>query len=683
MFTQFMVTCSEGLEPLLADELQSFGHTIVNIARNTLLVQGGVEQAYRTCLWSRLASRVLCPLFNATELSPETLTPWVASLPWEDHFPAEATLAVRASLAPGVNWPQQLTALRVKDGYVDRFRELTGGRPPVDPRCPQVPLYIHVDEQQVTVGLDLSADSLHKRHLRTRVLAAPIKENLAAAMLFISGWPGQPGHYEELIDPMCGAGTLLLEALMMVADHAPGLQRQHWGFTSWHYHQPEVWQNLLEEAQQRRQAARTRPWPRIIGCDAAREAIDVTRENLKAAGYGADVELRQQPLADLPASEGTGLVVTNPPYGERLGDEAHARWLYQALGRLCRQRRPGQMVTTIAPQIDWLDGMGLEHRRTERVSHGGLPRYFRVARAQPWVKRSKPLQPPVLPSMTSFQEQILSSWQTLQTQGERYGRLYDGQQKDLSLRVDVYDDVLSVIEFDTAQAPVFNHALAALREVLGAQRDQVRLGRAGREPRPDWHNLDDQGLIYRLDLARSDDAGLQLPLQLLYCHVLKKQPERCLHLFCHNATLALQIKHQGGYVQGWEPRPYWPDWAREQWALNGWAEDNLALECGDLQALLGTMPRQDMIIVTPPKSHHAEQRRQGFRWRDVQETWVNSLMTRLAPGGELWFVVDEKSFQLSETLQQRFNLHEHHLLPASCFSLRGHLRFFGNAPCNP
>ncbi|NNM50996.1 MAG: hypothetical protein HKM02_02060 [Pseudomonadales bacterium] len=680
MFTQFMVTCSEGLEPLLADELQSFGHTIVNIARNTILVQGHLEQAYRTCLWSRLASRVLCPLFSSTELSPDALTGWVASLPWEDHFPAEASLAVRASLAPGVAWPQQLTALRVKDGYVDRFRELTGDRPPVDPRQPQVPLYIHVEAQAVTVGLDLSADSLHKRHLRTRVLAAPIKENLAAALLCLSGWPGKAGQFEELIDPMCGSGTLLLEALMMVADHAPGLQRQHWGFTAWHHHQPEVWQNLLEEAHQRRQAARTRPWPRLTGCDAAREAIEVTRENLKAAGYAADVQLLVQPLAELPESTCTGLVITNPPYGERLGDEAHSRWLYQALGRLCRQRRPSQVVTTIAPQVDWLDGMSLEHMRTERVSHGGLPRYMRVARAQAWVRRTKQLNPQVLATMTAFQEQVLSSWQALQVQGERCGRLYDGQLKDLSLRVDVYDDLLSVIEFDATQAAVFTPTLIALREVLGVQRDQVRLGRAGREARPDWQSIEDKGLLYRLDLARSDDPGLQLPLTGLYQHVLQRQPQRCLHLFCHNASLAMQIKHQGGYVQGWEPRPYWPDWAREQWALNGWADDSLAIECGDLNAMLGTLPRQDVILLTPPKSHHAEQRRQGFRWRDVQESWIASLMARLTPGGELWLVVDEKSFQLSDTLQQRFAMREHDLLPASCFSLRGHLRFYGNAP---
>ena len=680
MFYDLMITCSEGLELMLADELQSFGHEILFRQRHGVQSRATLETAYRTCLWSRLASRVLLPLYSSALTEPEALTPWIRSLNWKEHFQATATMAVRARVDPGVAWPEQLTALRVKDGYMDYWRDQCDSRPEVDPVNPDVLLYIHVGSRTIDVGLDLSGDSLHKRGLRTRSVSAPLKETLAAALLRQSGWPHP--DLRQLIDPMCGSGTLLLEALMLLTDHAPGLQRGHWGFRAWSGHDESLWQTLTAEAEQRRRREPVADDPIILAGDASLYAIDMTRKNLIDSGYAPWVQLRHQSLAQLPESQEQGLIVCNPPYGERLSEPREAALLYQALGRLSRLRCPRHRLTVIAPDITWLDRMGMEPKQTQRVNNGDRVCYIRTLTAPPPSKTPPPVQPPLTSihadasEMSPWQKQIGQAWQQHCLSGQSMGRIYDQQLTDYPLRIDRYGHHLCVIEMRPMPQPLFNSALAELRQLLGIKRQQIRLGRAGHTPEPDWQQYEDKGTSYLLDVSRSDDAGMQLPLQRLYTHLQDIAPRNCLHLFSHNSTLALQLLPGRTYTQQWEPRPGWPSWARQQWALNGYATDDMALEERPVAEWLTQLPRQDCILLTPPKSHYAEQKRQGFRWRDVQDTWIQSLSRHLSPSGELWMAIDEKSFQLSTTLQTELHMQEKDMLPESCSSQRGHLRFF-------
>ncbi len=661
------ITCAEGLESLLADELQSFGHTIQVKHKKLVQVETDIEGAYRCCLWTRLASRVYLPLFETQTMPANQLSSWVRTLPWDQHFHADATLAVRARVEPALDWPQQLTALRIKDGYVDFWRDRTGDRPNVSTEQPDVPLLVHVGKEQTTLYLDLSVESLHRRYLRTHIGDAPIKETLAAAMLMRAGWPGKAAM--TLLDPLCGSGTVLLEALMMLADHAPGLQRHHWGFLAWKGHQPAIWSQLLAEAQSRR-IAKAPEGCRILGRDASADALRATRSNVVAAGYSDWVDLQVRPLSELDVLHEPGILVTNPPYGDRIGDEDRAPLLYQALAERMRQRCPQLISCVIAPRIEWLDRMGLTADASMRVHNGAEICYIRLAHLTASGRTPLPVGPVEPVSDHPLAVALQAGWREAEIV-----RIYDHHCHQWPLRVDRYGPWFNVIELTAMPKEQWQEAMQIIRSTLGLQRDQIRIARAGHAPRPDWLVVQLESISYQLDCARSDDAGLQLPLRRLYQHVIDRNPQRVLHLFSHNSSLALRLARPDCFVQQWEPRPHWPAWAHRQWALNGFDPDLMHLRHEDPDQWIHLLSKLDFVLITPPKSHYAEQKRQGFRWRDVHLDWFNRVIRQLNPGGQIWLAVDEKSFQPDPALL-RAGLQEQNLLNEGCHSLSGHLRFF-------
>ncbi len=661
------ITCAEGLEGLLADELQSFGHMILVKHKKVVQVETDQEGAYRCCLWSRLASRVYMPLFETATLPADQISAWVRTLPWDQHFEADATLAVRARIDSGLDWPQQLTALRIKDGYVDFWRDRTGIRPNVLTEQPDVPLLVHVGKERTTLYLDFSVESLHRRHLRIHIGDAPIKETLAAAMLRRAGWPNTT--FKKLLDPMCGSGTVLLEALMMLADHAPGLQRQHWGFLAWKGHDSDLWTRIVDEASSRRQYQPKEGY-HVLGRDASADAIRATRNNLEAAGYSEWVDLAVRPLAELDTLHDRGLMVTNPPYGDRLGDEDSAPLLYQALAERMRQRCPEFYSCVIAPRIEWLDRMGMTTDANMRVHNGAEICYIRLCHGTPVVRSIISFGPVEPRAEHALAEALYLGWRD-----SEIVRIYDHYCREWPLRVDRYGDLFNVVELTAMPREQWQEAMNIIRSTLNLQRDHIRIARAGHAPRPDWQVVQLASVTYQLDCARSDDAGLQLPLHRLYQYVIDRKPQRVLHLFSHNSSLSLQLAHPDCFVQQWEPRPHWPAWAKRQWALNGFDPALLHLRHEDPDRWLHLLPKQDMVLITPPKSHYAEQKRQGFRWRDVHAEWFSRLSRQLTPGGQIWLAVDEKSFQPDPHLLKA-GLQERDFLQEGCHSLKGHLRFF-------
>lgn len=651
----YSISCSEGLEFWLAEELQELGLSVIERGRAYVLAQGELAAAYRAVLWSRLASRVLMPFYRTSMRDLDELTPWVRSLPWEQHFPSTATLSVRASTGGMSGWPAQLCALKCKDGYVDRMRQESGARPSVDPDQAQVPLFLHAEAGEVVVGLDLSGGSLHRRGWRIQVGAAPIKETLAAAMLRMSGWPGR---YQRIVDPLCGSGTLLLEAWMMAADTAPGLLRhERVGFLHWHYHEPEAWQSLLQEARERAERGQQTLSLSFVGRDADASVLKLAEANLHS--LRGHLQLQQASLHDFPDLAEDSLIICNPPYGERLSADDSARALYQALGRLTRLHAPGAGLTVIAPSAEILDVLALEALQSGRFQHGGILRYVRhglIRAAKP-----TPVLTPVLSPEEPWLQEVLSAWQE---RSAPVACLYDAH----DVRIEYYGALLKVVVQDE-QSP-WSSRLAPLRALFAARKEQLRLARSSRSDQHDWQDVEIAGQIYRLDMGRTDDSGWHLPLQGLYAHLQARAPRRVLHLFVGNASLALRLPQ--AQVLCWDRRPAMQSWAQIQWALNGYAPSDLAWLQGDPLEILADREPFDCIVITPPHSHHAEQKRQGFRWREQHIPWTRHLRHLLKSGGELWWALDEKGFHPHPDS----TLIEHDLLPVGLHRLRGHLRFF-------
>ena len=254
------VTTPAGTADLAAEELAACGVTEIKVERGGVACVGSLEQAYRACLWSRVANRVLLKIGEFPAPTPEALYDGVRGIDWGEHLTVDGTLAVDATSTSSAITHTQFAALKTKDGIVDQFRERTGARPSVDVDSPDVRVNLHLARDVATLDVDLAGESLHRRGYRGAQGAAPLKENLAAAVLLRAGWQklvGEEGEGEVgFVDPMCGSGSLAIEAALIAADVAPGLLRNEFGFLRWRGHDESVWQRLLTEAAERRAAAR-------------------------------------------------------------------------------------------------------------------------------------------------------------------------------------------------------------------------------------------------------------------------------------------------------------------------------------------------------------------------------------------------------------------------------------------
>lgn len=307
-------TAARGTEDLLAEELGELGAKKVRQDRGGVRFLASLDEALTVCLWSRVAMRVLYPLAEAEARGAEGLYDAAAAVAWEEHLTPDSTFAVEATLRDSEHTHSGFVALKVKDALVDRLRQKLGARPDVDPKDPAMRVVAHLAGERLSLSLDLCGEPLHRRGYRVRPTPAPLKENLAAALLRAARYTGE----EHFADPMCGSGTLVIEAGLIARRRAPAIGRT-FAVERWP-HQGARARELLADL---RADARRNERPvgvRLLGCDKDPEALDAARRNVLAARLGDEVELEEaDALGPLGLPEEGGLLVSNPPYGDRLG----------------------------------------------------------------------------------------------------------------------------------------------------------------------------------------------------------------------------------------------------------------------------------------------------------------------------------------------------------------------------
>jgi 23S rRNA (guanine2445-N2)-methyltransferase / 23S rRNA (guanine2069-N7)-methyltransferase len=339
---EFFVTTAKGMEDLLLQELSGLGIGSVTKGRGGVSFRGTIREAYRVCLGSRIANRVLLPLKTFFAPHEDRLYSGIRQIRWASHFTENNTIAVDFASSQSKITHTQYGALKVKDAIVDQFRDETGTRPSVSVVQPDIQVNVYIFKDEATVSLDLSGESLHRRGYRQEGANAPLKENLAAALLMSAGWPLGPDT--AFLDPMCGSGTLGLEAALMAGNIAPGLGRDYFGFLKWKGHQEKIWKDLIEEAK----AAiiyDPKKLPKIVGYDQDFRAVRAALKNTETHGIPGllrgrvHFEKKELTLGESIAPK--GIFMVNPPYGERLGDEESLRPLYKEIGDLMKQKFKG------------------------------------------------------------------------------------------------------------------------------------------------------------------------------------------------------------------------------------------------------------------------------------------------------------------------------------------------------
>ena len=375
MTHRYVATVSRGLEGVLADELGALGLRAVRPEVGIVRFEGTLLDGYRACLGSRIASRIVLGIGSVPARDGDALYVGARGLPWADHVRPDRTIAVRfLGTSPTIRHPH-FGALKVKDAICDALRARTGARPSIDRDDPDVGIHAHLRDDRVDLAVDLSGPPLHLRGRDRDGGPAPLRETLAAAMLRLAGWHVHGPAGAPLLDPMCGSGTILLEAADILLDRAPGLGRTRWGFEGWAGHDPIVWRRVLTEARDR---VRAPTGVRIFGADRDPSQVRRAAENVGRAGLEDAIAIRRAQLEDARPPRAArevlprGLVVTNPPYGVRLGETAEAEGTWRTLGDVLRQRFLGWDAWLLAGDPQLAKSLGLRPRARIPVFNGPL-----------------------------------------------------------------------------------------------------------------------------------------------------------------------------------------------------------------------------------------------------------------------------------------------------------------------
>jgi 23S rRNA (guanine2445-N2)-methyltransferase / 23S rRNA (guanine2069-N7)-methyltransferase len=700
---RFFATCPRGIEPLLAAELAALGAGDLKEGRGGVYANATLEGAYRACLWTRLANRVLMPLAEFPADSADALYAAARKLDWPDLFAQDTTFAVEVAGQSPTLTHTHYAGLKVKDAIADTFRAKSGKRPDVDTDHPGLRVHLHLSRATATISLDLSGDSLHRRGYRAPGTPAPLKENLAAALLMHAGWPQLAAQGRPLLDPMCGSGTLVLEAALMAADVAPGLKRKRFGFEAWLDHKPKLWKDIRAEAQERARLGLARELPPMAGKDVDAGAIRAAADNARRAGLEGKVRFVQADVSAARPEDGeAGLVICNPPYGERLGAEADVVKLYSLLGATLKEHFGGWQAAVFTGRPDLGPRLGLRARKMHALYNGPLPcklLLFDIA--------GEPV-PAGRDAADDFANRLHKNLKHLGKWARRTGvnayRLYDADLPDYAVAVDVYacgggDELHVVVQEYAAPKTVdparaerrLRGALAQVQQILDvpATRIHYRLRktqrhRAGQQyerekSRGAFHEVVEDGCRLRVNFDEYLDTGLFLDHRPLRRRIQAEAAgKRFLNLFCYTGSATVHAA-KGGALQtvSVDLSNTYLEWAQQNLELNGFHASSFrrkpessavsrgkaldpdfrrgdghhlfradCLEWLREQAPLKAPSQFDLILLDPPTFSTSKRMEETL---DVQRDHVELIRNAaalLAPGGTLYFSTNRRGFKL-------------------------------------
>jgi 23S rRNA (guanine2069-N7)-methyltransferase / 23S rRNA (guanine2445-N2)-methyltransferase len=695
----FFVTCPKGLEYLLEEELQSFGMEPLRNAPAGVWANGSLLAGYRACLWSRLANRVILHLADVDATSADRMLGAVTDLPWEDHVPVTGSLRVNFVGQNDEIRNTQFGAQRVKDGIVDRLRTASGQRPSVDAKDPDVTVSARLHRGTLSVGIDLSGESLHKRGYRTEKGAAPLKENLAAALLLRSGWPAIAEAGGDFLDPMCGSGTLVIEAAMMAMDLAPGRKRERWGFTRWPGHDAELWLGLRQEAEKRAHEGRQRVSQqqiRFMGSDQDPRVIATARNNVQRAGLGEQIALEQRDIEALPDASGEvpGLVLVNPPYGERLSELKELGSLYQSLGEAVKRALPGWRLGVFTGAPEYGKSLGLRSYKQYRLYNGKLPAQlllFTVDEASTRTSRAPDVPGEVTPRITHQERaamlrnrlkknmKTIGQWARKQNIG--CYRLYDADMPEFALAIDIYEGRVHVQEYvapksvdERSARERLAEALAVIPEALGIDREDMvckqRQRQAGlsqyekQEASGEFFTVHEHGCALRVNLKDYLDTGLFLDHRPVRHWIQRNAAgKRFLNLFCYTGAATVHAAVGGASRSlSLDMSKTYVKWAQENLAINGVDPAHHRVEQADCLQWLAERPakdqRFDLIFMDPPTFSNSARMAGVLDIQKDHGRMIRQAMQRLTSEGILIFSNNFRRFRLDDDIGNEFAVEE-------------------------
>ncbi len=694
----FFATCPKGFEELLATELASIGVSECKLTVGGVYFKGDLVHAYRANLWSRLANKILLPLKTFSCPTSDALYEGVKSIQWGDHLAPQSQFAVDFTGTSREIKNSHFGALRVKDAVVDAFREKGLSRPSIDKQRPDLRINARLHKGKLTLSLDLAHESLHRRGYRQQGGGAPLKENLAAALLLRAQWPQLAMNGGGLLDPMCGSGTFLIEGAMIAADIAPGLLRSECRMSGWLGGDSVAWKQLCAEARERKLAGMAKPLPEIRGYDAAPKAISIANENIERAGLSRLVRVSRRDLAEfkVPTHQAVepGLVMVNPPYGDRMSDAATLEHLYRKLGERLKVEFKHWHVGLFTSNADLAKHLRMRSYKQYQFYNGAV-----AARLYLYVVDDRQYQQDVAilalragdhqpirqladdsASINSAAElsegaqmfanrlrknkKKLASW--IERENITGYRLYDADMPEYAVAIDIYGDWVHVQEY---QAPAtvdktkaerrLQDVIAAIPVVLAFAHEKVVLKqRSKMKGTGQYVKFNDRGEMievtegpcrFLVNLWDYLDTGLFLdhrPVRRMIGSMVKGKT--FLNLFCYTGSATVYAALYGAKrTVSVDMSNTYIDWAKRNLAANGFNEDLHKMEVADCFVWLKSCNKRfDLILLDPPTFSNSKKM---VGTLDIQRDHVGLIrrsMACLARDGTLIFSNNCRQFSL-------------------------------------
>ncbi len=696
---KLFITGHKGFETLHFHELRNIlsnCDAVINRQYGGVEVQGGIECAYRICLHSRLSNRVFCELAHFVANDEEALYKAIYAIDWSEHLTSRNSLAVSATLSRSNLDHTHYASLKVKDAIVDQFRDKVGSRPVIEKQQPDLHIHLNIHRNQAQLSLDLSGESLHRRGYRIEHAGAPLKEHLAASMIAQAGWNAESASDHRFVDPMCGSGTFAIEAAMIAANMASGLDRGYFGFSKWLQHDPALWQSCIEQAEAQVNASAL---PLIEASDYDANALKVAKANAARAGVEELIRFSHQDINDLELVDDSrpGIVLCNPPYGERLQSEQGLASLYNALGSALKQLKLAKLFM-ISANPDLLHRLRLKRSFRKTVKNGPLECLFAgfdieadVGGKKESTKKETSIQnhEAAKPLLNRLQKNAKHLQRWAKRNDVSCYRIYDADLPEFSFALDVYQSEISLdtrwYHLQEYQAPKtidpdvaaqrIEWAKAAVQEVFDIDEAQLFCKTRQRQ-RGDrqYQKQDNRGELFQvregaasllINLSDYLDSGLFLDHRITRERVKQMAKDKSvLNLFCYTGSVGVQAALGGAnLVVNVDMSATYLKWAQENHAINNFPEgDDYRFIRANAVELLERPERFDIrkdfdiIFLDPPSFSNSAKMADTLDVQRDHESLISNAMKLLDRKGVLIFSSNRRKFKLDEHLLSLFEV---------------------------
>tara|TARA_R110002167_G_scaffold19055_4_gene70693 strand:- start:22859 stop:25036 length:2178 start_codon:yes stop_codon:yes gene_type:complete len=679
---QFLALTSSGIEVLLADEIKNLGGENVIQKPEGVYFTASMELGYKVSLWTRLATRVMLKLGEGEAKNKDELFKAASSVNWLAHFTSNTTFAIDFVGYSEEIRNSQFGGLTIKDAIVDQFREQGFERPDVDKKSPQISFQARLLKDHIYLYLDFSGRGLFQRGYREHSGAAPLKENLAAALIIRSNWLADTS--KPLVDPMCGSGTILIEAVAMATKQAPAIERATWGFSAWLKHDEDLWQRQLNQAIESSATSLEQASTsslKVFGIDIDPRVINTAQQNSRNAKLQRFIEFKCQNTNDMNNVYGSsnssnsgqvGTILFNPPYGERIGELPELVENFVLFGQKLKAQFINWRVAILTANIELLAMLKLSSFKRYKFKNGPLDCQLALYNVD-----EKQLEKDAVNPQSSFAEQDsdfanrlkknrkgLKGW-LKSNQIECY-RLYDADIPEYNVAIDVYGDYLVIQEYAAPKTIDSEKATKRLQEViywapkvLEVSTDKVVLKtRAKQKGSNQYQKVDkskqsitmnEHGALLKINLWDYLDTGLFLDHRKTRQIVAKKAKEKTLlNLFAYTGSVSLQAAlHGARSITTVDMSNTYLNWAQDNFALNKLSSHKYQFIQADcLDWLKKNTDKYDLIFIDPPTFSNSKRMEDSF---DVQRDHIALLadaVKSLNRGGEIFFTNNKRNFKM-------------------------------------